>query len=71
LSDIQSADPAWYQLLVSPLTEEHRKDLEDVFRLAEQKKAAAGQLASISSLHLLLILGTVCLTQYLMLVLNR
>jgi len=42
LSDIQSADPAWYQLLVSQLTDEHKKDLEEVFRLADQKKAAAG-----------------------------
>jgi len=43
LLDIQSTDPAWYQLLVSQLTAEHRKDLEEVFRLAEQKKAAAGE----------------------------
>ena len=43
LLDIQSTDPAWYQLLVSQLTEEHKKELEDVFRLAEQKRAAAGQ----------------------------
>jgi len=43
LLDIQSTDPAWYQLLVSHLTEEHKKELEDVFRLAEQKKAAAGE----------------------------
>ena len=47
--DIQSTDPAWYQLLVSPLTEEHKKDLEEVFRLAEQKKAAAGECSSSSS----------------------
>ena len=48
--DIQSTDPAWYQLLVSPLTEEHKKDIEDVFRLADQKKAAAGQQCCYSSL---------------------
>ena len=41
--DIQTTDPAWYQLLVSPLTEEHKKELEEVFRLADQKKAAAGE----------------------------
>jgi len=29
-------------VLISPLNEEHRKDMEEVFRLAEQKKAAAG-----------------------------
>jgi len=43
LSDIQSTDPAWYQLLVSELTEDHKKELEEVFRLADQKKAAFGE----------------------------
>ena len=41
-ADIQTTDPTWYQVLISPLNEEHRKDMEEVFRLAEQKKAAAG-----------------------------
>jgi len=56
LSDIQSADPAWYQLLVSQLTDEHKKDLEEVFRLADQKKAAAGLF---HLLHCLVVLLTV------------
>jgi len=44
---------------VSLLTDEDKTDLEEVFRLAKLKKAAAGQLASISSLHLFLTLETV------------
>jgi len=41
-ADIQTTDPAWYHLLISPLNDEHKKDMEEVFRHAEQKKAAAG-----------------------------
>ena len=48
-ADIQTTDPAWYQLLISPLNDEHKKDMEEVFRLAEQKKAATG-LSAVSPL---------------------
>jgi len=49
--DIQSSDPAWYQLLVSQLTEEDKKEIEEVFRLADQKRAAAGQSCHLIVIH--------------------
>lgn len=42
LADLQSADPGWYNIITSQLTPEQTKQLEDVFKLAEQRKAAAG-----------------------------
>lgn len=35
------ADPAWYQALTGQLTEEQKKGLQEVFLLADQRKAAA------------------------------
>jgi hypothetical protein len=40
---IQTSDPVWYQALMTPLTPEQTKELEDVFKLAEQRRAAAGK----------------------------
>ncbi|XP_034232484.1 importin-7 isoform X4 [Thrips palmi] len=39
--NLQVADPAWYQALTGQLTEEQQKGLQEVFLLAEQRKAAA------------------------------
>ncbi|VDI02496.1 Hypothetical predicted protein [Mytilus galloprovincialis] len=41
LQSIQTADPVWYQALMTPVTPEQTKELEDVFKLAEQRHAAA------------------------------
>lgn len=41
---IQSSDPTWYMTLTSGLTEAQTKELEDVFKLADQRQAAAGKL---------------------------
>lgn len=41
LQSIQTADPVWYQALMTPITPEQTKELEDVFKLAEQRHAAA------------------------------
>lgn len=41
-SDIKAADPSWYMQLVTNLNEESRKDLDEIYRLADQKRAAAG-----------------------------
>ena len=38
----ETRDPAWYQALVSHLSEDQRKDLQEVVKLAEQRKEAAG-----------------------------
>lgn len=43
ISDLQANDPNWYNSLISQLTEEQRKEVEEVFKLAEQRRAAAGQ----------------------------
>ncbi|ESN98462.1 hypothetical protein HELRODRAFT_113778 [Helobdella robusta] len=37
---IHSKDVMWYQMLTATLTEDEKKELEDIFRLAEQKRAA-------------------------------
>ena len=42
VSDLQSVDGNWYSIITSQLTPEQTKQLEDVFKLAEQRKAAAG-----------------------------
>ncbi|XP_061173648.1 importin-7-like [Saccostrea echinata] len=41
LSNLQGNDPNWYNSLISQLTEEQRKEVEEVFKLAEQRRAAA------------------------------
>ena len=43
ITGIQTADPVWYQALMTPVTPEQTKELEDVFKLAEQRHAAAGK----------------------------
>ena len=35
-------DPGWYGVVTSQLTPDQTKQLEDVFKLADQRKAAAG-----------------------------
>lgn len=39
---LQTSDPNWYNSLISQLTEEQRKEVEEVFKLADQRSAAAG-----------------------------
>lgn len=39
--DLQIADPGWYQALTGSLTDEQKKGLQEVFVLADQRKAAA------------------------------
>lgn len=41
MQNLQIADPAWYQALTGQLTEEQQKGLQEVFLLADQRKAAA------------------------------
>ncbi|XP_022334260.1 importin-7-like isoform X2 [Crassostrea virginica] len=41
LQNLQGNDPNWYNSLISQLTEEQRKEVEEVFKLAEQRRAAA------------------------------
>jgi len=41
-ADLQAADPAWYTIITSELTPDQTKQLDDVFKLADQRKAAAG-----------------------------
>lgn len=36
-------DSVWYQTLVSGLTQAQVKELEEIFKLAEQKKAVASK----------------------------
>lgn len=43
LAACQARDAAWYETLIGHLNEEQKKDLQDVVKLAEQRKAAAGQ----------------------------
>lgn len=40
-TDLQIADPGWYQALTGSLTDEQKKGLQEVFVLADQRKAAA------------------------------
>lgn len=41
---LQTADPTWYSALTSSLHDYQAKELEEVFRLSEQRRAAAGGL---------------------------
>ncbi|XP_064603784.1 importin-7-like [Liolophura sinensis] len=41
LEGLQTQDPNWYNLLISQLTAEQKTELEEVFTLADQRKAAA------------------------------
>ncbi|XP_067902475.1 importin-7 isoform X2 [Heterodontus francisci] len=40
LQTIQNCDPTWYQALTCNLTDEHRKQLQDIGTLADQRRAA-------------------------------
>lgn len=40
---LQSSDPDWYTALTSVLTNEQAKSLQEVFNLAEQRKASLGE----------------------------
>ena len=39
---MQGTDPQWYNLLMSELTPEQLKEIEDIFTLADQRKAVTG-----------------------------
>lgn len=41
MQNVQMTDPAWYLALTGQLTDEQKKGLQEVFLLAEQRKAAA------------------------------
>ncbi|GFS07829.1 importin-7, partial [Elysia marginata] len=41
LTNLPNQDSGWYQLLMSGLEQSQMKDIEEVFKLAEQRKAAA------------------------------
>ena len=42
ITALQTSDPAWYGMITSQLTPEQNKQLEEVFKLADQRKAVAG-----------------------------
>ena len=64
-SAIQQSDPAWYQALVGNLTEEQRKDIDEIFRLSDQRRAAAGT----QTAHFLFICA--CSYSFVLIVLHR
>ena len=41
--DLQTTDPNWYTSVTGQLTPEQSKQLEEIFKLADQRKAAAGK----------------------------
>ena len=41
---LEQKEPAFYQLLTAHLDESQRKDIQEVFKLADQRKAANGRL---------------------------
>lgn len=41
MQQMESSDPAWYTMLTAHLSSQHRKELTEVFLLADQRKAAA------------------------------
>ncbi|XP_037071237.1 importin-7-like [Pollicipes pollicipes] len=41
LEGLQRQQPEWYQALTAPLSEDDRKQLQEAFTMAEQRKAAA------------------------------
>lgn len=43
LEMLQRKDPSWYNALMSPLSVQQRQAMEEVFVLANQRKAAAGK----------------------------
>ncbi|PVD34212.1 hypothetical protein C0Q70_05478 [Pomacea canaliculata] len=43
LSNLQAADSAWYAALTAQLTPQQQREIEDIFKLADQRKAASGR----------------------------
>ncbi|KAH0514418.1 Importin-8 [Microtus ochrogaster] len=43
LLTVQNRDAAWYQLLVAPLSEDQKRKLQEVYTLAEHRRAMGGQ----------------------------
>ena len=41
---LQSRDPQWYAAMMNPLTKEQNNELQQVFTIADQRTAAAGEL---------------------------
>lgn len=41
LSNLQAADSAWYAALTAQLTPQQQREIEDIFKLADQRKAAS------------------------------
>ena len=42
LTDLSAVDSGWYNALTTNLTPGQRSQVEDVFKLADQRKAASG-----------------------------
>lgn len=42
ITALQQNDPAWYTAVTGNLTEEQKKEIDEIFKLAEQRRAAAG-----------------------------
>lgn len=40
--DLSAVDSAWYTALTSPLTPQQQSQVEEIFKLADQRKAASG-----------------------------
>uniref|UniRef100_A0A8C2IIA0 Importin 8 n=1 Tax=Cyprinus carpio TaxID=7962 RepID=A0A8C2IIA0_CYPCA len=40
---VQSSDAGWYQSLTSPLSEDQRKQLQEIYNLAQQRRSAGGK----------------------------
>lgn len=38
---MQNTDAAWYQVLIAPLSEDQKKQLQEIFVLTEERKNAA------------------------------
>uniref|UniRef100_A0A8C1LL50 Importin 8 n=1 Tax=Cyprinus carpio TaxID=7962 RepID=A0A8C1LL50_CYPCA len=45
---VQSSDAGWYQSLTSPLSEDQRKQLQEIYNLAQQRRSAGGKGLDIS-----------------------
>lgn len=43
LETIQGTDPNWFNILMSPLSPQQQKTLQEVYTLAQQRKSAAGE----------------------------
>ena len=42
---LQQKDPAWFSALTSGLSAEQQKDIQNVFKMADQRKAAQGKIS--------------------------